>query len=77
MSKNSEDDFETTLKNLEQIVESMEKGDLSLEKSIGAFEQGIKLAGKAQKVLKEAQLKVDILVNENDQWLSEYQESGE
>ena len=66
MAKNSnqEFNFEKALENLEQLVSSMESGELSLEDSLQAFETGIKLTRECQTALKKAEQKVQILVNE-------------
>ena len=71
-STSSQDNFEKQLDELEQIISRMEQGDLSLEKSIKEFEQGIKLANDCQKTLTEAELKVKILLSENDSELSDF-----
>ncbi|MEE2729710.1 exodeoxyribonuclease VII small subunit [Ketobacter sp.] len=63
--KKSAIDFEQSLQTLEQLVESMEGGDLTLEKSLEAFEQGIKLTKECQQALREAEQKVEILLNQN------------
>lgn len=73
--KNNQDNFEEQLDELEQIITRMEQGDLSLEKSIKEFEQGIKLANDCQKTLSEAELKVKILLSENDSELSDFEAS--
>ncbi|MEZ5530218.1 MAG: exodeoxyribonuclease VII small subunit [Porticoccaceae bacterium] len=54
-------DFEQKLNQLEALVEEMEKGSLSLEDSLKAFEEGIKITRECQQALKEAELKVDML----------------
>ena len=56
--------FEKALENLEQLVSSMESGELSLEDSLKAFETGIKLTRECQTALKEAEQKIQILMNE-------------
>ncbi|MBA54464.1 MAG: exodeoxyribonuclease VII small subunit [Pseudomonadales bacterium] len=63
--KKSAVDFEQSLQTLEQLVESMEGGDMTLEKSLEAFEQGIKLTKECQQALREAEQKVEILLNQN------------
>ncbi len=55
-------DFETTLAELEQIVDQLEAGDLSLEDSLAAFEQGVKLTKTCQEKLNSAEQKVQQLV---------------
>ena len=59
-------DFESSLKKLEEIVTELEAGDLPLEKSIKAFEDGIKLTRHCQKLLTEAELKIEKLVDSGD-----------
>ncbi len=63
--KNSIADFEQSLQTLEQLVESMESGELSLEKSLEAFEQGIKLTKECQLALKQAEQRVQVLLNQD------------
>jgi exodeoxyribonuclease VII small subunit len=58
-------DFEQALQDLEGLVSSMEEGELSLEDSLQAFEKGIKLTRECQTALKQAEQKVQILINEN------------
>lgn len=53
--------FETSLKALETAVEELERGDLPLEEALRRFEQGVKAAGSCQKLLQEAELKVQKL----------------
>ncbi len=58
-------DFEKSLKNLEKLVETMESGELTLEKSLEAFEQGVRLTKECQQALQEAEQKVQILMARN------------
>ena len=53
--------FEQSLGELEALVERMESGDLSLEESLSAFEQGIALTRNCQQALQAAEQKVEIL----------------
>lgn len=55
-------DFAATVERLEQLVARMEAGDLSLEGSLSAFEQGVRLTREAQRRLDEAELKVRTLI---------------
>ncbi len=57
--------FEDSLKELEQLVEQMEQGDISLEESLKSFERGVKLTSTCQKALQEAEQKVQILLAKN------------
>jgi exodeoxyribonuclease VII small subunit len=54
-------DFETAMAELEDIVASMESGELSLEKSLAAHRRGLELAQYCQKVLARAQQQVKVL----------------
>lgn len=58
-------DFENQLAQLEQIVADMEKGDMTLEASLKAYEKGIKLTRECQLALDSAQQRIDILVEKN------------
>jgi exodeoxyribonuclease VII small subunit len=55
-------DFEAAMRDLEQIVERLEHGDLPLEESLAAFERGVMLTRSCQTALKEAEQKVEILL---------------
>ena len=57
-------DFEQKLNQLEALVEEMEKGSLTLEESLKAFEEGIKITRECQQALKDAELKVDMLTRD-------------
>ncbi|MEM7565569.1 MAG: exodeoxyribonuclease VII small subunit [Pseudomonadota bacterium] len=57
--------FEEALEELEQLVTAMEEGDLSLEDSLKAFEKGIKLTRECQSALKNAEQKVQVLLDES------------
>jgi exodeoxyribonuclease VII small subunit len=58
-------DFESSLTELEALVDKMEEGDLSLEESLGAFEEGVQLTRQCQHILEQAEQKVRILIAEN------------
>jgi exodeoxyribonuclease VII small subunit len=55
-------DFETAMRDLEELVERLEQGDLPLEESLAAFERGVMLTRSCQTALKEAEQKVEILL---------------
>lgn len=57
-------DFEKALSELEALVSTMEKGDMSLEESLKAFEAGIKLTRDCQAKLSEAEQKVEMLIEQ-------------
>jgi len=60
-------DFESALKQLNQTVEKMEKGGLSLEDSLIEFEQGVALIRYCQDLLKKAEQKIQIYNKEKNQ----------
>jgi exodeoxyribonuclease VII small subunit len=62
--KPGEIDFEAALRELEQIVEQLEAGDLPLERSLALFEQGVRLSRDCQKRLDEAERRVEILLKD-------------
>lgn len=58
------DKFETSIKELEEIVKALESGSVSLDESLALFEKGVKLTKSCQKLLDEAEKKVSVLVND-------------
>lgn len=58
--------FEESIKELEEIVEQLEKGDASLNDSLKLFENGIKLSKSCQKMLDNAEKKVSILMADSE-----------
>ena len=58
-------DIETALAELEGLVERMEQGDLPLEEALKQFERGIELTRACQRALKEAEQKVEILLEKS------------
>lgn len=56
--------FEQALGELETLVTAMESGEMSLEESLKAFEQGVKLTRDCQQALTEAEQKVQLLLSE-------------
>jgi exodeoxyribonuclease VII small subunit len=53
--------FEEALNELEALVDTLEKGDLSLEDSLKSFERGVELTRTCQEALKDAEQKVRML----------------
>jgi exodeoxyribonuclease VII small subunit len=66
-SKTNSPDFESALKELEKIVATLEKGDLSLDAALKHFERGITLTRLCQTALKQAELKVEMLIEKDGQ----------
>jgi len=58
--------LEQSLKELEALVERLESGDLPLEDALKEFEHGVKLTRACQTILKEAEQKVEILLQKTD-----------
>ena len=58
--------FEDSLKQLETIVNQLEKGDLPLEASMKLFEEGIRLSTACKEELDAAEGKVQILLKQRD-----------
>jgi exodeoxyribonuclease VII small subunit len=57
--------LESRLKRLEQIVSALEADDLELEKALALFEEGVAHVRAAEKILAEAELKVEELLQGN------------
>lgn len=60
-------DFEKKLNRLEEIVQKMEKGELSLDESLKLFEEGVKLSRDCHGQLTTAEAQVKKLVSVDDQ----------
>lgn len=58
--------FETALEELEEVVEQLESGELSLEDSLGAFEKGVGLVKFCNQKLDEVEKKIDLLVKDKE-----------
>jgi exodeoxyribonuclease VII small subunit len=58
--------FEAALEELEQVVEQLESGDLSLEDSLAAFEKGVGLVKLCNQKLTEVEKKVELLLKDKE-----------
>jgi exodeoxyribonuclease VII small subunit len=58
--------FERALEQLEQIVEQLESGELSLEDSLAAFEAGVGLVKHCNQKLNEVEKKIELLVRDKE-----------
>ncbi|HEX5034122.1 MAG TPA: exodeoxyribonuclease VII small subunit [bacterium] len=65
------DNFEACLGKLEEIVEKLEEPDLPLDQSLKLFEEGVKQARSCESRLREAEGKVEKLIEENDAFRKE------
>jgi len=59
-------DFEQSLDALEQLVDKMEHGEMSLEDSLAAYERGVGLYRRCQTALEQAELRVRLLSDPQD-----------
>ena len=65
MSTTKPKTFESSLEELERIVRQLEQGELTLEKSLELFEQGVKLSRDCQERLNQAERRIEILMRDN------------
>ena len=69
--------LEESLAEISKLIDNMEQGELTLEQSLNSFERGVTLVKHCQKILTEAEKKVQILVQQNNQeTLLPYGEEG-
>lgn len=59
--------LEVSLAEISELIAKMEHGELTLEQSLTHFERGITLVKHCQKILTEAEQKVQILIQNNNQ----------
>ncbi len=58
--------FEEALEELEKVVEQLESGELSLEDSLAAFEEGVRLVKHCNQKLTEVERKIELLVKDKE-----------
>jgi exodeoxyribonuclease VII small subunit len=58
--------FERNLEQLSSIIEKMEQQDVGLEESLKLYEQGIQLTRKCQKIIDDAEQKIQQLMEQNN-----------
>ena len=68
--------FEAALGRLEQVVDRLEQGDLELESSLAAFEEGVRLSGRCAGQLDAAKRRIEILTREGSSWMATPFEDG-
>lgn len=61
------DSFEEKLAQLEELVLSLERGDLTLQKSIEAYEKGCKLRLQLEKILSDGEYRIRILNEQGEE----------
>ena len=65
--KKEELNFEEAMKQLEEIANVLENGNLSLDESVKKFEEGMKLSKKCNNFLDQAEKKITMLINNGDE----------
>ena len=63
--------FEESMQELEKIAQQLEKGDLSLDESVQKFEQGIELSKKLNQTLENAEKRINILIQKDEEIVEE------
>lgn len=63
-SSEDEQDVESTLTRLEEIVAALESEDVSLERSLALFEEGVQLADHLKQCLEESELRVKQVIED-------------
>ena len=63
--KQQEPSFEAGLKRLEEVLDALEHGDLSLEEAMRAFEEGVQLVRVCHKKLDEVEKRVELLLKDD------------
>ncbi|MCI0512096.1 exodeoxyribonuclease VII small subunit [candidate division KSB1 bacterium] len=62
----AEKNFEVSMKRLEQIVEELDSGNLSLDESLKIFEEGVELSRYCSEKLTQAEKKIKALMKKQD-----------
>ena len=62
--------FESSLEQLESIVDRLEEGDLPLEGALAAFVQGVALMRRCAEQLETAERRIEVLVREGESWVT-------
>ena len=70
--------YEETLKELEEIVLKIEKGEISLDETVALYEKGVGLSKKCSEFLDKAEQKISILKkNADGSYVKENFENGD
>lgn len=62
-NRQSPPEFEQALQELQQLVETLEKGDMSLQDSLKAFEKGIQLSAHCEQTLNNAEQHIEQILD--------------
>ena len=71
MNKSKENTFESNLKELENIVDKLESGEVDLEKSVELYERGMNLKKICEEKLKKVELQIKKIKIENSKVVKE------
>lgn len=71
MAKKEEKNFEELMSTLENIVQTLEKGDLNLDESVTKFEEGMKISKECSKMLENSEKRITILLENSDGEINE------
>ena len=66
-TKKEECNFEELIEKLEEITNKLEKEQLSLDESVKLFEEGIELSKKCDSKLEDAEKRITVLINKNNE----------
>jgi exodeoxyribonuclease VII small subunit len=67
MSKSEDSNFEELMTKLEEITSELETDKLSLDESVKLFEEGMKISKECNSKLEDAEKRITILINSNDE----------
>ena len=62
--------FEASLERLEGVVDRLERGELELEESLTAFEEGVRLSARCAEQLADAEQRIELLMQQGGDWVS-------
>ena len=60
--------FEETLERLEAVVDRLGEGELQLEESLAAFEDGVRLSRECAKQLEAVEKRIEVLTRDREEW---------
>ena len=67
MSEKKELNFEELIEKLEEITNKLEKEQLSLDDSVKLFEEGMRISKECNTKLEDAEKRITVLINDNDE----------
>ena len=71
MSKEKDNNFESNLKKLENIVDKLESGDIGLEESVKLYEEGMRIKKICDKKLKDIEMQIKKIKIEDNKIIKE------